>query len=282
VEKSHTPCYNPAAAVDNGYVPITYHHLAGCYHLFFPAREAQLDFLASLASGPPARMLDVAAGTGEYMAALRQRGYRLDGVEIDTAMCAAGLKRHPELAGNGANASRLINGDMVELGTLVRGGYYLTYCIGNSLCHLDSDEEAALVLQQMWVLARPRGKVAVQLINFDQVLEAAQANDGVVERPVLSASSADGSLIAFGRWYEAPLRRAGDHPGRPPVKIEFKHVLRLGEQITLSGGEVLALTRRRLERLLPREAEAQWFGDFDGSPWTPTSPATIVVLSAKG
>jgi hypothetical protein len=262
-------------------VPYSYHHLAGDYYLLFPAKETQLAFLAGLAGPPPGRLLDIAAGTGEYMSALRQRGYRLDGVELDTAMCAMGLKRHPELTGGSANASRLINGDMVELGTLARAPYALAYCIGNSLCHADSDEEASLVVEQMWAMARPRGKAVVQLANFDHVLTTAQENEGVAERPVLSANREDGTLIAFARWYEVPQRRASDTSNRPPVKIRFMNAIRVGDQATMASGEVLALTRRRLERLLPREAQATWHGDFDGASWTPASPATIVVLSTK-
>ena len=264
-------------------MPISYHHLAGYYHLLFPAREAQLGFLAGQAGAPSKRLLDVAAGTGEYMAALRERGYRIDGVEIDTSMCTAGLKRHPELAGSGGgNASRLINGDMVELATLVRGNYSLVYCIGGSLSHADSEEEAGHVIQQMWELAKPRGKVALQVVNFDRVLDEAAANDGVAERPVLSASAEDGSLMAFARWYEVPARRAGDKPGRVPQKVMFRHALRVDDQVSLSGGEVLVLTRKRLERLLPKDAQAQWFGDFDGADWAQAGPATIAVLSGKG
>ncbi len=263
-------------------MPINYHHLAEYYHLLFPAREAQLEFIVAQAGAPPGRLLDVAAGTGAYMAALRARGYRLDGVEIDTAMCAAGLRYHPELAGNGANASRLINGDMIELATLVRGGYNLVYCIGGGLSHAETEEEAGHVLQQMWELVRPRGKVIVQLVNFDQVLAQAADNDGVAERPILTATTADGGLIAFARWFEVPARREDDKPGRMPLKLTFRHAMRIGDQVTLSGGEVLVLTRKRLERLVPKDAQAQWFGDFKHAAWSPASMATIAVLSAKG
>ena len=154
-----------------------YSAMAGVYHLLFPAREGQLGFLSALAGAPPARAVDVACGTGEYVAALLARGYDACGVELDPVMLAAGLARHPELAAWGGRRRRSapVQGDMLDLFDVTRGPCALAYCIGNSLPHLASDAQVAETLSQLWDLARPAGAVCVQVVNYDRVLAQMQA-----------------------------------------------------------------------------------------------------------
>lgn len=247
-----------------------YAALAGVYHLLFPARPAQLDFLAQLAGPPPARVLDVACGTGEYVAALLQRGYDAAGVELDSAMVAAGLARHPQLAGadrGGRGPSRLLQGDMLELFDITRGPCALAYCIGNSLPHLPGDAELADALAQLWDVTRPAGLVALQVVNFDRVQAALAA--GGFAMPPMQLQAEDGTAVEFSRGYR--LLDSG--------RILFRTQLRVGEARTLGETPLLVLTRARLEAALPAGAQAQWYGDFDRRAWTADSPASVVVLS---
>jgi len=258
-----------------------YAAMAGVYHLLFPAREAQLEFLAALAGAPPARAVDVACGTGEYVAALLARGYDASGVELDATMLAAGLKRHPELAGaaqggGGAGALRLLQGDMLDLFDVTRGPYALAYCIGNSLPHLASDVQVAETLSQLWDLTRPAGAVCVQVVNFDRVLAQMQAGAGAggqsghagFAMPPMSIARADGAAVEFSRGYTP----AGE--GR----VLFRTQLRIGEERHVGETPLLTLTRARLEAALPRGVQAAWYGDYDSRAWSAEAPATILVF----
>jgi SAM-dependent methyltransferase len=264
-----------------------YRQLVEDYHLLFPAREKQLNFLKETAGPPPARVLDCACGTGEYLAALAQAQYAVQGIELDEAMYQRALARHPALAGS------FIAGDMLQAERLATGPFSLVYCIGNSLAHLEGIAEVASAIKAMWELARPDGKVAIQVANFEHALghgyqkriESESRLSGydsppgfVYDMPVLSATRDDGGPIQLERHYV--LRRSADMSDAKhlPDKLVFHTVLRTAEGQQEAFTPLLILTAERLRYCLPREADRQWFGGFDKRPWSEDESATVVVL----
>lgn len=270
-----------------------YCQLAADYHRFFPARQTQLDFLTAMAGAPPARVLDAGSGTGEYVAALNQKGYDAFGVEVDEAMHAQALARHPELLDDAIRAPRLILGDMLAIDKLAGGHFDLAYCIGNTLSHLESEAQAASVIDALWKLTRPEGTVVLQLVNYEHILAhghrvAIAGNQRVAERdsepsfvfdlPLLSATRDDGSRLEFDRQFL--MRRAADleQTDSPPEKLIFHATLRSGNHSAESYIPQLLLTAGRLGFCLPRTADRHWYGNFEKADWHADAPATIVVL----
>jgi SAM-dependent methyltransferase len=254
-----------------------YREICRHYHRLFPAHRPQLEFITRLAGEPPARVVDVASGTGEYVAALHGLGYDAYGIEIDFHMARAARDRHPEIE------RRLIHGDMLELMDELRGPCSLAYCIGNSLPHLGSLGEVREAVSQMWDITGPVGKAAFQVVNFDRVLAgAADPGDGSgslqFDLPSLSAATDDG-MVELVRRYRIPMRRAGDQPGDAPQYLSFESELRHGLVLAESSLRLLVLTRERLSACIPQGAAVQWHGDFAGAEWSADSPATICVLT---
>lgn len=275
-----------------GAVGGAYDQLAADYHLLFPAREPQLALLSELAGAPPARVLDVASGTGEYVAALTERGYECYGLELDKAMHTQAERRHPRLAKKAD--PRLLRGDMVKADKLLRGPFALASCIGNSLAHVDSDAEVASTIEALWELTRPSGTVVLQVVNFERVLKGGHraptpgeqrvsghaAHPGIVcDLPTLSAQRPDGTTIRLERQYL--MRRLGDisDPARIPDKLIFRTCLTVGDQQYEAFSPLGILTYERLRYCLPRAADRAWYGGFDKSDWREDAAATIVVLS---
>lgn len=238
--------------------------IAPAYARLFPARPPQVGFLAGLAGGPPARILDLACGTGEQAAALAARGYDVTGVDLDPSMRAEALRRH----GSGPNPAFLA-GDLRAVGALpgVAGPFALVYSVGNSLALLADDAELSQVLAAMRALASPGGAVAAQFVNFDRV-----GREGTAE----------------GRWTMPTLRSAdGDEPAELersydlaewPAAVRFRTRLRVGGETHERETRALALTRARLEAASPAGARLEWFGDWDRRPWSDETPATILVI----
>ena len=264
-----------------------YSQLVEDYHLLFPAREAQLSFLAKLAGEPPARMLDCASGTGEYLVALAARGYEVQGIELDDVMHERAQARHPELAGN------FVQGDMVQAGKLANGPYSLVYCIGNSLAHLASEAEVASAIKAMWELTQPGGAVVLQIANFEHALKRGyqapvtgefrisgrETPPGFVfDLPAIAATRENGEHIEFERRYM--LRRAADlsDPQRLPEKLMFHTQLKAGGKKLEAFTPLLLLTCERLKYCLPREADREWYGGFGSQSWSESDSATVVVL----
>jgi SAM-dependent methyltransferase len=248
------------------------------YHRLFPARQPQLEFLAGLTGPPPARVVDVASGTGEYVAALHGLGYDAHGIEVDFDMVAAARGRHPEIA------RRLIHGDMLELTDEVRGPCALAFCIGNSLPHLSGPAEAREAILQMWDLTAPEGCVALQVVNFDRVLAGAEpagaGDEGLVfDLPSLSTADGESGVVELDRRYRIPRRRESDSADGAPLFLQFESELRSGGETHQSSLELLMLTRERLADCLPPDATVRWYGDFAGVEWSADSPASICVLS---
>lgn len=268
-----------------------YHKLAQVYHLLFPARGPQLGVIIQLAGDPGARILDVASGTGEYVAALNDIGYLACGIELDKQMHKQALLQHPELIG--LSPPRLNQGDMYQVERLAPSPWDLAFCIGNSLPHLRRDADVASVLAALWQVTRPMGKVLLQVANFDRVLrDARRGHVPVVEPagstgtkglvydlPPLSATTDDGVPVQLTRRYM--LRRATDmeKPSNTHKTLAFSTQLSIGDELHEAVTPLLVLTRERLGYCLPRPADKQWLGDFEGSEWSIDSPATIVVLS---
>ena len=268
-----------------------YDQLAADYHLLFPARDEQLKLLTELAGAPPARVLDAASGSGEYVAALSARGYDAYGLELDPAMHAQAGRRHPRLAKRAD--PHLVRGDMVQADKLLRGPFKLAVCIGNSLAHLASEAEVASTIEALWGLTRPDGAVILQLSNFERALKGGrraptpgeqrvsgrQPRPGFIfDLPQLSATRRDGTALRFERQYL--MRRLGDvsDASRAPDKLIFRTCLSVGDQQQEAYTPLLILTWERLRYCLPRAADRVWYGGFDKSEWTEDAPATIAVL----
>ncbi len=253
-----------------------YELISSHYHQLFPAHRPQLEFLAALAGPPPARIVDVASGTGEYVAALHTQGYDAYGIEVDNHMVQAARARHPEIT------RRLIHGDMLELMDELRGPCALAFCIGNSLPHLASLAEVREAVSQMWDLTAPAGRVAVQVVNFDRVLaHAAPVPDGgdlEFTLPSLSAADVEGGVVELDRRYRIPRRRAADEQDGAPLYLDFVSQLREGHEVHDTALRLLVLTRERLDACVPDGAQAGWHGDFAGMEWSTDSPASILVL----
>ena len=236
--------------------------MAAYYHLLFPARQAQLDFLAKLAGAPPAALVDVASGTGEYTAALCEIGYGCVGIELDPAMHLRAIKRHGQTL-----PPRFVQGDMLELTELVRGPLALAFCIGNSLPLLKDDAQVREAINQMWDLTNPVGAVALQVVNFDRAL--AELTSGGFVMPDLSAEFPGGGTVRLERSYT--LQNSPEH-------VVFRTCLSTPEGMMESTTPLLAQTRERLSALLPRGASVEWSGDFAGAPWSERAPATVLTL----
>ena len=234
--------------------------LARYYGKLYPAPDSKLGLLVDLAGPPPARLMDVTSGTGEYVAALDRRGYECLGLELDYQMCIQAREHHPELT------HRLFQGDMLELMDELRGPARLAFCLGNRLAQLAGDAELANAISQLWDITRPAGKVVLQVINFDRVL--AQVVEGYFALPTLEARAEDGSPVVLNQAYTQITPQQLTNSIRLNAKgLEWTDTRPL-----------LVLTQGRLENALPSGIKLQWYGDYGLRAWDEAAPETIAVL----
>lgn len=256
------------------------------YEEFFPARPAQLTFLArTLPAKSPASgrstVLDVACGTGAYSRALAKLGAQVTGIDIDEEMlkhaarlAAAEFAVGTSEADNQLVPPEFIVADMAELTEATgRREFDLVFCIGNSLVlgtNIEPPGQGTLA-KRVLAMARsvtPDGTLAVQIVNFDRLLPQL-ARLGEIKMPSLRSADQSARLDRAYRWrgsetiefitsVEASGAAPGDQPGSiflTPLRAEHLSAL-----VASAGLIVNALS-----------------GDFAAGPaWTQSSPATIL------
>ncbi|UCF96314.1 MAG: class I SAM-dependent methyltransferase [Spirochaetaceae bacterium] len=218
-----------------------YESISAYYDLIFPVDPQTTAFLSSRVR-PHSLILDIACGTGGYSIALAEQGHRVTGVDLDRAMIDAArgklLERELEVE------FRVL--DMLAMTASLSAGFDLAFCIGNSLVHLESEEQIRQLLGDCRFLLRPGGTLIVQIINYDRILA-----EGLTSLPTLHDEAAG---LEFLRSYDL------DPKGGVVI---FSTELRIGtgakRRVIHNRIPLRILTRDRLLEL----AGAAGFQDFE-------------------
>lgn len=239
-----------------------YTSISDYYDRIFPVDPQALSFLGSgLRSG--SRVLDIACGTGGYCIGLAERGYRVTGIDLDRAMIRRAREKARDL--DGPPDFRVM--DMLSMTRDLEPGFDRIFCIGNSLVHLQWDEQIAKLLADCFYLLRPQGELIVQIINYDRIL-----SQGLTTLPTLRDEAA---ALEFRRSYD--LDRAGG-------MVIFRTELWIdeGRRVIRNNIPLRIVTEEQL-RALVRTAGFQSlesFGGFDSRPLT--LDCLPLILRAKG
>lgn len=237
-----------------------YKPIAAYYEEIFPLKPVKTAFAASFLTKKNSRVLDIGCAVGELPAALAGRGRRVTGIDLDDAMIQRA--RNEMLRPDGAVDFFAM--DMMTVGDHFESSCFdLVLCLGNTLVHLPSLEAMAAFMKGVAGLLKPGGVFALQIVNYDAVL-----GRDVKELPVL-----DGEHVRFERFYRFDEARH---------RVGFRSRLTVKETGETVENEVslYPLTSVELQRLAAAAGftEAEYFGDFKKSPYTPDSPALIAAL----
>ncbi len=113
-----------------------------------------------------ASALDAACGTGLHAIAMAKLGVAVTGVDLSPEM----LARAREHAAAEEVSVVWHEAAMEMLGEGVAGPFDALFCLGNSLPHLLDESALAATLAGFHRLLTPAGLLALQLINYEQVL----------------------------------------------------------------------------------------------------------------
>jgi SAM-dependent methyltransferase len=241
-----------------------YESISGYYDYVFPVDPQTVRFLAGRARAG-SRVLDLACGTGGHAVALARLGHQVTGVDLDEAMirlaqaktAGGGLRR-----GSGPEFRLL---DMREAGRRLEPGFGLIYCIGNSLVHLESEEDIGALLADCRSLLESGGALVVQIINYDRILSR-----GIMELPTLVSEKPH---LRFSRRYDYS---AGDRV----VQFQTQLIVRepWGERTVANTVPLWILRKEALERLTRAAGflRLELYGGFGGEPLGPDSLPLIL------
>ncbi|RKD21812.1 hypothetical protein BEP19_14450 [Ammoniphilus oxalaticus] len=233
-----------------------YNILSDYYDQIFPLNQQQAQFISERAG---TNILDVAAGSGSLALALAEQGYTVTATDLEPNMTKQ-IKRKKEQAQVELEIRTM---DMRQLDQLPSGAFDTIICLGNSLVHLASEGEVADVLEKAFNLLSERGRLIIQIVNYDRIIA-----DRVQALPPIEREQ-----VQFYRTYEWKAAKLL-FQGRLIVTGDDGQY-RTFEQTT----ELLPLKKDALGRLLETSGfqQIEWYGNFKAEAYQLNSPAMIAV-----
>mgnify|MGYP001551496975 CR=1 FL=1 len=234
-----------------------YQRLSDYYDRLFPLRESRLSFISSRFDENVRSILDIGCATGELALSLSNLGYRVSGIDLDPEMIRIARKKKGEQKGNPVFQA----GDMTGIATIFNSDIFdRILCFGNTLVHLRDRNAILQLIEDVYHLLRKKGEFIIQIVNYERILAGTVKDLPPIER----------EEIRFTREYTLQQGR-----------IHFKGSLIIEKQTVTSHEEILyPLTATELTENIAATgfSRIELFGDEDGSPFSPDSPALIVVL----
>jgi len=236
-----------------------YEMISEHYDVIFPVNPKQVEFVRRYAGK---RLLDMAAGTGGLAITLAKEGYKVTATDLEQEMTAQMSAKKEQ----GNVPLEIHTLDMRDINRFKEETFHTIVCLGNSLVHLESQEEVLDVLKKTSRLLTEQGQLIIQIVNYDRILK-----ENIQELPIIDRES-----IQFFRTYEWR---------EPKIRFHGKLIIdNQGEQqIFQQTTELLPITSQILQQLLKDSGfrKIQLFGSFQGDSYQSDSPA-IIAVAVKG
>ncbi|HMR17630.1 MAG TPA: methyltransferase domain-containing protein [Mariniflexile sp.] len=235
-----------------------YQQIAPYYHHIFKINSTQVDFIRLKIPESDGTVLDVGCGIGTLSFALTNYYKSVLGIDMDAEMIrAASIKK-----GNKPESVQFKQLSMLELNTsFAENSINGIICFGNTLVHLNTLEEMSEFLQQSKTVLKSNGKLLLQIVNYDKIIEK-----NITQLPLIEYDT-----ITFERYYSyRKLENKIDFNTRLTVKST--------QQLIENGIALLPLLKKELAQLLNNAGfkHCNYYGNFNEEPYTIDSPALIV------
>ncbi len=124
------------------------------------------------------RAVDAGCGTGFHSFLLTQLGVDVTAVDVSEAM----LRKLSERAAALNVQVHIVRTDFRSLASALQQKYDAVFCLGNTLAHLQSEEELRAALTNFSSVIVPGGCLFLQVVNFERILASRQRIQSVRER----------------------------------------------------------------------------------------------------
>ncbi len=232
-----------------------YTEIAKYYDDIFPTGAAQLQLIRETAGKPPKEILDVACGSGGYSKSLSDRGYSITAIDLDEKMVQSLKEKDKKIN------SRVLN--MLNINDL-SGTFDLIFCIGNSLVHLNSPDEIKLFLKSCKNKLKPDGKLILQIVNYDRILEKR-----IKSLPNIKNEE---KKLTFERYYSYS---PDQH------KVDFRTILTVNDEVLENHVSLYPVKSAELKELLEASGfiKAELYGSFNKEKFDAMESFSLVIIS---
>ena len=229
-----------------------YQTLVTYYDEIFPLNVVTQQFLCSIFPKNSC-LLDMGAGTGTMSLALQKSGRKMTAFEPDSSMVEK-IKQK-----NTAETEHILvyQKGMLELDEISES-FDGIYCIGNTLAHLQNEQEIFRFFQQVYQHLHPTGILILQTVNFDQINKLK-----TFEFPVIRKEN-----CIFMRKYE-----------QNGTYIRFVITLKTQNEIRSNTTILFPASSQTILQLLQEAgfSHLQTYGNFKKEAFEKTSSAFIVI-----
>lgn len=240
-----------------------YKSIARYYDDIFPLNVQQVNFVVSLINGEVKNknVLDVGCGTGNLSLVLAKYFNRVEAIDLDPEMISIALSK---AAAPGSNVNfRCLN--MLEIiNHFSPEEFDLILSFGNTVVHLDNVIEIGHFLDQTKKLLKPGGKLLLQIVNYDHILE----------QYIHALPMINNNKVKFDRYYDY-------FPEKN--KINFTTILTVKESKTVIKNRVLLypLKQSEVKNLLNQAGyrDLIFYGSFTKETFNSHSLPMIVVAN---
>lgn len=235
-----------------------YEEISKYYDYIFPTGDAQLDLIREVAGEPPKDILDIACGSGGYSKSLSDLGYNVTAIDLDYAMVGKLKQKDADID------ARVLN--MLDINQL-DNKYDLLFCIGNSIVHLDDNDEILEFLGKCKDVLKPGGHLIIQIVNYDRVLEK-----DVKSLPLIENEEVD---LVFERYYEYL---------QDKHKMDFKTILNVDGMILENSVLLYPIRSKELSEILGKSGfiNIKKYGSFKKDQYDPMNSFPLVIVAQIG
>jgi len=207
------------------------------------------------------KILDLATGTGNYAIALAKEGYQLSALDLSGEMVnLAKEKAYEQKVKIDFRVDDMLNIDSLYS----QESFDLISCIGNSLVHLDNQEEIRELINKSYGLLKQDGKLILQIVNYDRVLAKE-----IKSLPTITATD---SIVELIRNYEFKEGKVDFQTRLTTPRGEFENSVLL-----------YPLKSDLLKELLLEAgfSRVKFYGDFNYSQYQSLDSFPLVIVADK-
>ena len=159
-----------------------YYTIADKYDYIFPLSPMQKKFLDDEIKGK--NVLDVGAATGKVTEYLSGKGFQVHSIDINGRLINKAVQK----------GISVVNMNMLDIDKLEKFDTIIN--IGNTLPHLNNNEEIYEFLEKSYHQLNGDGKVIIQLINFSKFVKQKNENNFLGTLPLIENEN-----VKFERFY---------------------------------------------------------------------------------
>jgi len=235
-----------------------YQQIAPYYRHIFKINANQVDFIKFIIPESDSKILYIGCGIGTLSFELTNYYKNILGIDMDAEMIRVASK-------NMVAASKSLHFQqlsMLKLDAFIdEKSLDSIICFGNTLVHLNSLNEIANFLQQSKAILKSNGKLLLQIVNYNRIIEK-----NIKQLPLI-----ENDEIIFERNY---FYRKTEN------KIDFntRLTVKSTQQIIENSIELLPLLKEELALLLNKAGfkNCNYYGNFNKETYAIDSPALII------